>query len=415
VPRSFPVPKKKPAVADVEHDDEPVVDWQWWALRGLVAVAAIMAGAAIWLLLRPGEGRGPADSKITAGPSATEPARTGPPDPAVDLYFTPSTAAPPEQRETANALRPADPPVRPAPVELPAPTDSPTLAPEDGVFEMLNDPPASADSGHAAPVESRPEELPPPAPQTPLMEKPPEAAAPIGELERRYLAALDDAKSRAPSDTHEQFDAEIERVKRGEPLPPLRPGLYRGLSRLLYVYRREKTSEPLPPLPPPEARDIEIYLMGGASVTLLLNGREVVMLTSRTWFSEGASYETQKAILTVRPGDVLGFYCREQTANRYFGMAARAGRLTLFGSDKRWDATVTPDAAWWTGAGVGDQKAEVQSNQIDYPAAAARGFQHHADVRFSSYDVIWAGGGSEAAFRYVIRAADLPKKTAERK
>jgi hypothetical protein len=368
-----------------------------------------MAGAAIWLLLRPGERRGPADSKNTTESSETEPARTGPPDPAVDIYFTPSTAAPPEQRETANARPPADPPVRPVPVESPAPPDSSALAPEDGVFEMLNDPPPSADSGHAAPVESRPAELPPPAPQTPPAGKPPDAAVPIGDLERRYLAALDDAKSRAPFDAHEQFDAEIERVKRSEPLPPLRPGLYRELSRLQNIYRREKTSEPLPPLPPPEAREIEIYLMGGAPVTLLLNGREVVMLTSKSYHSKGETHETQKAILTVQPGDILGFHCRGQTAKRYFGMAARAGRLTLFGSDKRWDATATPDAAWWTGAGVGDQKPEVQSNEIDYPAAAARGFQHHADVRFSSYDVIWAGGGMEAAFRYVIRAADLPK------
>ena len=92
---SFPVPRRRAAPVY----EEPVPLWQHWAMRGLLAVAVLMAGAAAWIRFRP-DNTEPSPPSVIA---ETAPPAPGPPDAARDLYL----GLPPPEPGGGRPLRPA--------------------------------------------------------------------------------------------------------------------------------------------------------------------------------------------------------------------------------------------------------------------------------------------------------------------
>lgn len=155
-----------------------------------------------------------------------------------------------------------------------------------------------------------------------------------------------------------------------------------------------------------------MYLMGDDVLTLLLNGEAV-----GTQFLAGAPDTpgaVQKATLTLKPGDVLGFRCVNKSGSRYFCMIARAGVRQLFSTSERWEAMPDPDEAWLKGEGKATARPAVLRSRVDYGLAEATRFESLARAHSVDYDMLWAGSENTVGFRYVIRPADLPDRPVAR-
>ena len=103
--RSFPVPRRREAPVN----EQPVARWQQWTLRGLIAVAVLMAGTAAWIRLRPDHTPPPAPPV-----AESEAPLSGPPDAALDIYFDLPLPEPAEPPPALTRIPPAESP--PAPV-----------------------------------------------------------------------------------------------------------------------------------------------------------------------------------------------------------------------------------------------------------------------------------------------------------
>jgi hypothetical protein len=263
---------------------------------------------------------------------------------------------------------------------------------------MLDNPPADSEK-------EANETKPPPAPR-----------AALGELETRYLAALERAAANAPNTETAAWTAEIERVKSGTPLSVPDESQPGELQRLQSIYRRETEKQSAvvttPAPPSPDARRVELYFMADDAVELLLNGTPAA-----PEFIAGTAQEAgavQKAALSLKPGDVLGFRCSSKGGQRNFCLMARSGVLPLFASNERWEAAVDPDPAWMKGEGKSIVRPQVLRGRVDYNAVNAARFEKLAKAHSADYSVLWAGNGDTAAFRYRIRPVDLPERAASR-
>jgi hypothetical protein len=235
-------------------------------------------------------------------------------------------------------------------------------------------------------------------------------------LDSRYLAALKRAAASAQGQAAVAWTAEIERVKSGSPLPAADDSQPAELQRLQSIYRREseKQSAPVitPAAVPPDARRIELYFMADDAAVLLVNGNPASPECLAGTAQEAGA--VQKADLTLKPGDVLGFRCTSRGGQRNFCLIARSGVLPLFASNERWEAAVEADDAWLKGEGKADVRPQVLRGRVDYNAANAARFEKLARAHSADYSVLWAGSGDTAAFRYRIRPVDLPEKPASR-
>jgi hypothetical protein len=233
----------------------------------------------------------------------------------------------------------------------------------------------------------------------------------MGELETKYLAALERASAETQGKEATAWLAEIARVKAGKPLPPPDESQPPELQRLQSIYRREsEKAVGVATAPPADARRIELFFMADDTVALLLNGAPAA-----TEYLAGAANEAgavQKATLTLKPGDVLGFRCASVGGQRNFCLFARSGVLRLFATNERWEAAVEPPDTWWKGEGKTDIRPQILRGRVDYNAANAARFEKLANTHSSEYDVLWAGNADTAAFRYKIRSVDLPDKPA---
>ena len=140
VRRSFPVPKRKKAVS-VDEEAPAEFDRPAWGIWAMLALAVIMAGAAAWITFGPDGGR---ESRRASAFPATipEPRREISQDPAVEIYFTPSTPAPQEPgREPELSTLPVVMTPTTPPAKSPDAGKSPTPREEEGVFEIRNDDP----------------------------------------------------------------------------------------------------------------------------------------------------------------------------------------------------------------------------------------------------------------------------------
>lgn len=219
VRRAFSVPcrKEEDVEEEADNDSKPAV-LSRRGLRLLVGAAAMIAGLWAWMLLRTGE----AGPQMTAlGAAAPLPEFSGPPDPARDIYFSESQAA---------ALPQPSPPPAIAAMEISPQTKAPLAEPanEDGVFDPAIDP-AVTDPPNT-------ESLPPPPSSEPATPAP--AKSP-GQLEARYLAAMERAVTAVTADELPVWNVEMERVKSGAPLPPPDDSMPAELRRLQSIYRRE--------------------------------------------------------------------------------------------------------------------------------------------------------------------------------
>lgn len=414
--RSFPTPKRREEETDQSSEG---IDWRSAGTWILVGTAVVMAGAAAWKLLSPPAERAKPATAATAPVLPPAPAATGtatpapaaetppPPDDAAALYLSENSAAvspapdapPMEDNPFAPPDAAAEDPAAPPPPETAAAAENPPADPAAPADPAMAETPA-------APVTEDPFNI---TPTDPAAEPAPAAPVELGPLEEKYLAALLRASAGVTAGDSTAWTAEIERVKQGRPLPESVDALPADLQRLLSIYRKEKEkAASTPATANPDAREIELFIMGDDSVTLLVNGEPV-----KTAYVTGSSEtpgSVQKATLTLRPGDVLGFDCRNTEGWRYFAATARAGVQWLFSSSDRWDAAVDPPADWWKGEGKGTARISLLRGRTDYSVSTAAQFEKAADSHSSEYRVLWAGNENRCSFRYRIRPVDLPKK-----
>lgn len=402
--RSFPTPRR----AVPEMEESAGIDWQRLGLGALVGVAVAMAGTAAWVTLKP-ETPAPPPATVAVPPPAPPVSETPPPaeppplDDAAALYLA-ANPPPADSAETANpAAEPSseDTPPPEAVPEIPASEETPAIP------EMADD--------STAPAVDPFEGAPPPAAVT---EDQPPAPATLGPLEEKYLAALMKASSGVAAAESTAWTAEIERIKSGTPLGAPDAGQPAELQRLQSIYRREKekaaaaSTAVVAETRHPDARDIEIFTLGDDSVEILLNGQPVK--TQYLAGSERTPGSVQKVPLTLKPGDVLGFLCKNSGGHRYFAMIARSGVLWHFGSNDRWDATSNPNDGWWKGEGSAEARIQILRGRTQYSTSSSAQFDTLAGTHSSRYQVIWAGSDDTCAFRYRIRKIDLPAKDTAR-
>jgi hypothetical protein len=234
----------------------------------------------------------------------------------------------------------------------------------------------------------------------------------LGELETKYLAALQRAFPDVPEADTAAWAAEIKRVKSAAPLPPPDAALPAELARLQSIYRRELAGKSAAAPPDPAAREIELFVMADDQATVLLNGAPVDGdYLSGSAESPGA---LRKITLTLKPGDVLGFHCSSSGGQKYFRLIARAGVRILFASSERWEATQEPAAAWLKGDGPAATRPRVLRGRLDFDIYDAARFESAARAHSVDYHTLWCGEGAAAGFRYRIRAVDLPDKPVPR-
>ncbi len=451
VRRSFPVPVNRPVMLQPEQDEAPApgLDWKGHATRAVVAVAVVLAGFAAWVRLRPGEspGRSTANSEVvteTGGSGNANPAPPslipeGPPDAARDIYLSTAPVEP-----VTDPVDPAVPTPGTTPV-IPVPDPSATDVENEAAFLAMLKQEESINSGDGDPLpkdpatpagdpgmastagtegEAVPDFLSPDYKIPESVKEETSGPKPLGELEMRYLAALERAAAAAPEADAGAWAAEIQRVKSGTPLPvPTTPAMGSAapeeslpaeLQRLQSIYRKEAGKQSPGSVTAaaetsPDARTIDLYFMGDDHVKLLVNGTPEP--TKYLNGSERLGGSVQKARVTLKPGDVLGFQCTSEGGQRNFCLMARAGVQRLFATSEKWEAATVADEAWWKGAGgKPDLRSRILRGRVDYNIVAAARFEKLATAHSADYAVIWAGTSNNTNFRYRIRSVDLPER-----
>jgi hypothetical protein len=349
--RSFPVPRRRRNYPS--RQARRGVGWKRWISWGLLVAAVTFTGIAAWNGLHPVDQDSSKPVMVMVPPPAfsPDPFRPDSPDPAQSIYFS----SPPAESGPA------------APASLPATHAAPASST-----------PAAGTSGPTLP----------------------------GDLEKRYLGALERASAGAQGKEAAAWAAEIERVKSGAPLPPPAGSQPAELQRLLSIYRREFDRMAWGSTPvPPGTRRVEVYFAGDDTATLFLNGDP-----ARSEYLSGSEKEPgsiQRAMVVLKPGDVLGVQCTNEDGPRGFCLVARAGSERLLASSDHWEASPAPDDAWWKGEGKTGARPEVVGGQVDSNAAR---FEKVANVRSGDYSVLWVGSGEIAAFRYRVQAADVAER-----
>ena len=404
------------------EDDVPAGRrFPWWQAAAVLAVA----GAVGTWLGSQGAGDAPAPaapvekSAPVADPEvAAAPAPPPPGDPAAATYAggeadTTMAAAAPTPPPTAAAepmpgpATPAPPPVVAAAVET---KPDVVFKPEDAsIFDMDEKP-----SG-ARPPATRPAVTPPDRPDATAPETP-RPSRELSTLERQYVTALEREAARAGVGDRSAWEAEAAAVRSGEDLDGEVASLPAGLQKMRRIFLEQRAAETgatatgQPPAAGPSAaaRSIELFVLADDTVRVYLNGNE-----QKGEYLVGRE-DTPGAIvrlgLTVEPGDVLGFHVRNYGGAAYFACSALAGVQRLFGSSARWESVADrPDAAWLKGDGTAGAPSRELRPNVDYALGVAKLFEQRSNCGSTAYRVIWPGG-SEAGFRYRLRAADLPQK-----
>ena len=397
----------------------------WWQAAAVLAVAA---AAGTWLGSGGGDDAQPPAAPVEKPAPAAQPMAavnpvTPPPgDPAAAVYAggssapaTVAAAVPPEPAPAATPAAASE--LMPAPV---APTAPPVVAaaetkpdvvfkPEDAsIFDMDEKP--SGDRPPERPA-GNPVERPPgnePEPSRPARE--------LSKLELQYVTALEREAARAGVGERSAWEAEAAAVRSGGELDGDVASLPAGLQKMRRIFLEQRAAETgataggAPPADGPSAaaRRIDLFVLADDGVRVFLNGDEQngEYLVGR----EDTPGAIVRLGLTVEPGDVLGFHVRNRGGAAYFACAALAGVQRLFGSSARWESIADrPDATWLKGDGpAGTPSRELRPN-VDYALGVAKLFEQRSNCGATAYRVIWPGG-SDAGFRYRLRAADLPQK-----
>jgi hypothetical protein len=396
VRRSFPVPKRRPVLEEEEPEEGGSGLFAGWLVKSLVGLAVALSAAVAWVRLGPSREVEPAPAPprvaaVAAAPVPVIPA--GPPDAARDIYVTPE----PEQEPA--------PPLLPEPVASTAGNETasgpPQLlppGPTTPAVAAVEKPPATGAEGEAVfdmldtPLTPSAVE---PVPDMPPEPVPPVVPAVLGDLEQKYVAALQREAAAAPEADKPAWNAEISRVQSGQPLPETTEGgLPETLARLQGIYRREKER---PATPVPGARYLDFYVFCDADIRLLLNG------TAKDWASVNAG--VRRITLSLKPGDILGF---ELPSNRAFAVVARSGVLQTFASRESWEAVTSPAPEFWTGGKVAE-RTRVFREKPGFKTRMTY-FEQVAKAHSSDYSLIWGQGSQNVGFRYQIRKIDLPEK-----